>query len=61
MNWSQFFAMGGYALYVWSAYGFAAAVLIINVMMPLRKRTVVMRMLRQLSHAESERSHENSP
>ncbi len=23
MNWSKFFAMGGYALYVWGSYGVA--------------------------------------
>jgi heme exporter protein D len=23
MNWSQFFSMGGYALYVWGSYIFA--------------------------------------
>jgi len=27
----QFLAMGGYAFYVWTAYGVAAALLIINV------------------------------
>ena len=28
MNWNTFFAMGGYAVYVWPAYGVAAVVLI---------------------------------
>ena len=28
MNWSTFFAMGGYAVYVWPAYGVAVVVLI---------------------------------
>ena len=28
---SDFFHMGGYALYVWLSYGFAAVILIVNV------------------------------
>ena len=55
MSWSEFFAMGGYGLYVWSAYGFAALMLIVNVAIPLRRRTVVMRMLRRLLQAEGVR------
>ncbi len=31
MNWSNFFNMGGYAVYVWGSYAIAAAVLIGNV------------------------------
>lgn len=53
MNWAEFITMGGYGLYVWSAYGFAAAVLAINVIVPLRRRTVVVRLLRQLTRAEA--------
>ncbi len=53
MNWNEFIAMGGYGLYVWSAYGFAAAVLVVNVIVPLRRRTIVLRLLRQLTRAES--------
>ncbi len=51
MSWSDFFAMGGYALYVWSAYGFAAVVLIVNVLAPLRRRRLVLRTLRQFTRA----------
>jgi heme exporter protein D len=38
MNWEDFFAMGGYAFYVWTAYGLMAAVLILNLVLPLRRR-----------------------
>ncbi len=51
MSWSEFFAMGGYAPYVWGAYGFAAIVLVVNVVVPLRRRRTVLRMLRRLSRA----------
>jgi heme exporter protein D len=53
MNWSEFWAMGGYGLYVWSAYGFAALVLVMNVIIPLRRRAVVMRILRRLSQTKA--------
>lgn len=56
MNWTEFVTMGGYGLYVWSAYGFAAAVLVINVIVPLRRRMTVVRVLRQLNEAERGRS-----
>lgn len=38
MNWSEFFAMGGYATYVWASYGLMAVILIINLVFPLRKK-----------------------
>ena len=31
MNWGEFFAMGGYAVYVWCSYALAAVVLIVNI------------------------------
>jgi heme exporter protein D len=38
MNWSEFFAMGGYATYVWSSFGLMAFVLLLNLGMTLRKK-----------------------
>jgi heme exporter protein D len=40
MNWgsaSNFFAMGGYGLYVWGAYGVFAVCLIADAMISLRR------------------------
>lgn len=37
MDWSNFFAMGGYAAFVWSAYGISALVLIVNAIQPWRR------------------------
>ncbi|MES1956237.1 heme exporter protein CcmD [Salinisphaera hydrothermalis] len=34
-GWQQFLDMGGYAGYVWSAYGIAAVVILANVVAPL--------------------------
>jgi heme exporter protein D len=38
----EFLGMGGYALYVWGAYGLSAAVLIVNALAPcLRERNLL--------------------
>ena len=38
MNLNEFLHMGGYASYVWTCYGIALLVLLINVILPLRQR-----------------------
>jgi heme exporter protein D len=38
MNLTEFFHMGGYAFYVWTSYGIALVVLLVNVILPLRQR-----------------------
>lgn len=43
MNWDSFFHMGGYAFYVWSAYALAAAVLIGNLIAPLKRHRLLRR------------------
>ncbi len=48
MSWSEFISMGGYGVYIWSAYGFAIVILAINVIIPMRRQSVVLRALRQL-------------
>ncbi|EAR20576.1 heme exporter protein CcmD [Nitrococcus mobilis] len=35
MSWHEFLHMGGYGIYVWSAYGVAAVVLIANALWPV--------------------------
>jgi len=57
MNWSEFFNMGGYALYVWGSYGMAALVLVFNVLAARRREKSVRRELEEttrLNQAESE-------
>ncbi len=34
-DWQQFFHMGGYAFYVWTSYGLAFVILLINLISPL--------------------------
>jgi heme exporter protein D len=38
MSVEQFFAMGGYAFYVWTSYGVTLAVLMANVVIPIVQR-----------------------
>jgi heme exporter protein D len=40
---SEFFAMGGYAVYVWPSFLLAAIVLIANIVAPLRQRKRVLK------------------
>ena len=57
MNWSEFLAMGGYAGFVWGAYGFAAVVLLANILSAARRKKTVQRNLRdyaKLHEADSE-------
>lgn len=41
----DFFAMGGYGLYVWVSYGFFLVVMGFNLWLPLRQRANTMRLL----------------
>lgn len=45
MDLRAFFEMGGYALYVWSAYGLALAVLLLNIFFTLRRKKQVLNQL----------------
>ena len=38
MSLNEFFHMGGYAFYVWTSYGIALVVLLLNALLPLRQR-----------------------
>ena len=33
-NWAEFFAMGGYAFYVWTSYGITAFVIVLMLVRP---------------------------
>lgn len=52
MNWGSagnFFAMGGYAFYVWGSYGITALFLVLEiVLLLLRKRTITQRLGRRI-------------
>ena len=46
MNWSEFFAMNGYAFYVWGSYGVAFLVFIIEIVLVRNRRKNALRDLR---------------
>ena len=48
MTVSEFFHMGGYAFYVWTSYGIAFAILLINVVVPILRRQRLLRDLRRM-------------
>lgn len=45
MNWADFFYMDGYAFFVWSSYGIAFVVLLINVVLPWHRKKQIQRSL----------------
>ena len=46
---SDFFAMGGYALYVWGSYGVTALFMLVEVILVIRnKKTVMQRVARMV-------------
>jgi heme exporter protein D len=40
--------MGGYAFYVWTAYGIVMAILILNLVLPIRRRKTVEKSITRL-------------
>ena len=55
MNWgsaSEFFAMGGYALYVWGAFGACALALALEPFLVSRRRRAVVGSLRRHARAD---------
>jgi heme exporter protein D len=48
-SWSEFFAMGGYAFFVWTSYGITLLVIMLNIVMPvLHRRKVINRVKRAI-------------
>ncbi|WP_348760535.1 heme exporter protein CcmD [uncultured Salinisphaera sp.] len=43
----SFWAMGGYASYVWSAYGIAAVVIVANIAVPFVRHRALLRRIRR--------------
>lgn len=54
MNWMEFFAMKGYAFYVWGSYGVAMLVLIIEIVLARHKRQITLKQLRLMRDAGNE-------
>ena len=57
MHWSsmsEFFAMKGYAFYVWGSYGVALLVFIIEILLVRHKRKITLQQLRLMRDAGEE-------
>lgn len=46
MNWSEFFAMKGYGLYVWGSYGVAVLVMAIEIALVRHRKKLAVRQVR---------------
>ncbi|MBI4808017.1 MAG: heme exporter protein CcmD [Nitrosomonadales bacterium] len=46
MSWGEFFAMNGYAFYVWGSYGVAVLVFVIEALLVRNRRKNVLRELK---------------
>jgi heme exporter protein D len=56
MHWNslgEFFAMGGYALYVWGSFGACAVLLVMEPLLVKQRLSAVRRLLRRERLAES--------
>lgn len=51
---TEFLHMGGYAGYVWSAYGITAAVLIITLLLPLVETKYIRKLIEKIMHEEQD-------
>ena len=55
MNWNspaEFFAMGGYALYVWGSFGVCALALLLEPWLVRQRRNNILQSLRRQAKAE---------
>ena len=44
---TEFLHMGGYAAYVWSAYGISLIVLILNIILPIRREQALLHAIKK--------------
>jgi len=49
---AEFFAMGGYAFFVWTSYGLTFAVIVLNIIMPVLQRKKVINRVRRAIRRE---------
>lgn len=54
MNWGEFFAMNGYAWYIWGSYGMALLIFIIEIVMVHHRRKHILQQLHLMRNAEDD-------
>ncbi|MBN4075796.1 MAG: heme exporter protein CcmD [SAR86 cluster bacterium] len=55
-SFSEFLAMGGYAIYVWSAYAFFVVILVFNIWQPMLARKKYFKLLLRREQVQQERA-----
>ncbi|MCS6786884.1 MAG: heme exporter protein CcmD [Thiobacillaceae bacterium] len=53
-SWSDFWTMGGYALYVWGSYAVTALVIVLEIILLRRGRQQTLQRLRRLQRWEEQ-------
>ncbi len=61
MSLEHFFSMGGYAFYVWTAYGIATVVLGLNLFLSLRRKAEVLKEVERALKLEDARQQRARP
>jgi len=52
-SWSEFFYMGGYAVFVWASYGLALLIVIINIVQPkIQRKQIIARIKRAIKREQ---------
>jgi heme exporter protein D len=59
-NWSDFFHMGGYAVYVWTSYGLALLLVVANIVSPIIERKRVIARVKRAIKREALREQNES-
>lgn len=53
---NEFLNMGGYAAYVWSAYGISLVVLVMNIVLPIRREKELLHSIKKKLQREGHES-----
>ena len=53
MNWTDFWQMGGYGLYVWASFGITALLMVSELLLLGRQRVAMLKRLRRIRDIET--------
>lgn len=56
MNWAEFFAMKGYALYVWGSFGISVLVFAVEIILVRHRRKLALRQVRLMQDNKDQES-----
>ena len=64
MNWgspAEFFAMGGYALYVWGSFGVCAVIMVVEPILARKRQKDILRSAAPRAHRRGTRTNNETP